>query len=68
MHSLRNILPDLLRSDNNSGLARALGISRSTLARYQKNPDVMPVGLLKRVADINGYKVRIEPKTQTYTL
>lgn len=68
MHSLRDKLSELLQSDNKSGLARSLGISRSKLARYQADPYSMPLVILKRVADLRGYTVTLDPSKQSYTL
>lgn len=68
MHSLREKLPELLRSENKSSLARALGISRSTLARYQKDPYSMPLVILKRVADLRGYTVRLDQSETSFTI
>lgn len=33
-----------------TSLAAALGIDRSTLAKYLKNPDVMPYGIMAKMA------------------
>lgn len=66
--SLRDMTADLFRSPNKSDLARALGISRPTLDRYQKNPDAVPLCILRRAASIKGYKVKLIPSDNDYTL
>ena len=68
MHSLRDIVPDFLRTNNKAALARALGVSRSTLERYIRSPEEMPVGTLRQLADMNGYTIEFHPKGIIYRL
>lgn len=64
----RNKLSDILKTDNKTALAKALGISRPTLDRYRRDPEEMPLKVLRRAASIKGYKVDIIPSKETYTL
>lgn len=66
--SKRNKVVDFLDSSNKSALAKALGISRPTLDRYRRDPEEMPLKVLRRAASIKGYKVDIIPSKETYTL
>ena len=68
MKSLRDILPDLLKTNSKAGLAKPLGVSRPTLDRYIREPDTMTVKTLKLLAKIDGYSIWLEPKKQKYTL
>lgn len=66
--SKRNKVVDFLDSSNKTALAKALGISRPTLDRYRRDPEEMPLKVLRRAASIKGYKVDIIPSKETYTL
>lgn len=66
--SKRNIMAEFLKTENKTALAKALGISRPTLDRYRRDPEEMPLKVLRRAASIKGYKVDIIPSKETYTL
>lgn len=56
----------LLTSDNDAALARAVGVNRSTISRWRKNPDSIPVGMYRRLARIKSYRLTIERVPNTY--
>lgn len=68
MHSLRDMLPDLLQTKSKSSLAKALGVSRPTLDRYIKEPDSMSLKTLRILADLKGYKIKLIQSDNNYTL
>lgn len=68
MYSLRDILPDLLKTKSKAKLAEALGVSRPTLDRYIREPDSMSVKSLRILAKIGGYTINLEPSKTTYTI
>lgn len=68
MYSLRDKLPEMLATENKTALAKALGIGRTTLYRWQKDPEQIPVCKLRILAKIKGYTVVLQPDGTTYTL
>lgn len=63
----RDMMDVLLRTDNKTKLAKALGISRPTLDRYIRNPDTMPIRLVHILARVKGYRLHIDTIPHTYS-
>lgn len=66
--TLRDILPELLKTHSKVELAERLGVSRPTLDRYIKQPELMTVRTLKRAAKLDEYQIDINRKPKTFTL
>lgn len=58
----------LSQGENDSAVARKLKVSRQTIARWKKNPDSMPMGMCRRLANIKGYTLTATRKERDYEL
>lgn len=58
----------LNQGENDSAVARKMGVSRQTIARWKKNPDSMPMGMCRRLAIIKGYTLTAIRKERDYEL
>lgn len=64
--SHRDMREVLLQSHNDSALARAVGVNRSTIQRWRANPDVIPLGKAKLLAKIQGGKLKMVTISHEY--
>ena len=65
--SHRDMREVLLQSHNDSALAKAVGVNRSTIQRWRVKPDSIPLGKAKLLAKIQGYELGIKSVDHTYT-
>lgn len=65
--SHRDMKEVLLKSHNDSALAKAVGVNRSTIQRWRAKPDSIPLGKAKLLARIQGYELIISTVNHTYT-
>lgn len=56
----------LNQGENDSAVARKMGVSRQTIARWKEDSDKIPTGKLKRLAELNGYKLKIVRLERSY--
>lgn len=53
---------------NDSVIARKMGVSRQTIARWKEDPDKIPTGMLKKLVSLFGYRVKIDRLERSYEL
>ena len=56
---MKDMLYELLRSDNDTALGKAVGVSHTTIKRWRENPNSVPYGKAELLARIKGYKITI---------
>lgn len=56
---MRDLMYDLLKSDNDAALGRAIGVSHTTIRRWREKPESIPFGKAVLLAKIKGYQITI---------
>lgn len=64
--SHRDMREVLLQSHNDSALAKAVGVNRSTIQRWRAKPDSIPLGKAQILARIQGGKLKMVTISHEY--
>lgn len=56
----------LSQGDNDTAMAKKMGVSRQTISRWKNNPDSMPMGMARKLALIKGYTLTAIRKERSY--
>lgn len=57
-----------LLKGNASHIAKQLGVAPSTIGRWKKDTDMVPVGMVNRLAKIKGYSLKIIRQERSFDL
>ena len=57
----------VLSSENDSALARQMGVSRSTISRWRERPEIIPIGMYRKLAGLKSYQVQLKRIDKVYT-
>lgn len=65
---MMDIIFSLLDTGNDTELARLLGVSPSTVGRWKRNPEAMPLTALRKLARIRGYTLKLIRKERVFEI
>ena len=57
----------LLETNNDAALARAVGVSPGTIARWRRNEEVIPWGKIQALAKVQGLKLSLTRTEKVYS-
>lgn len=57
----------LLQTHNDAALGRAIGVSGGTIARWRKNEAVIPLGMVQKLAQVQGLKLSLTRTEKVYS-
>ena len=57
----------LLQTHNDAALGRAVGVSGGTIARWRKNEEVIPFGMVQKLARVQGLKLSLTRTEKVYS-
>ena len=57
----------LLQTHNDAALGRAVGVSGGTIARWRKNEEVIPFGMVQKLAQVQGLKLSLTRTEKVYS-
>ena len=64
---MRTLGSVLLQTHNDAALARAVGVSPGTIARWRKNEEVIPFGKVQDLARVQGLKLSLTRTEKVYS-
>ena len=63
---MRTLGSVLLQTHNDAALGRAVGVSGGTIARWRKNEEVIPLGMVQKLAQVQGLKLSLTRTEKVY--
>lgn len=57
-----------LLKGNASNLAKQLGVAPSTIGRWRENTEMIPLGMVDRLARLRGYRLILNRKERSFEL
>lgn len=64
---MRSMEDVLLKSHNDAQLARAVGVSHTTIQRWRRSPETIPLGKAQILAKMQGGTLKLVTKEHAYT-
>ena len=63
---MRTLGSVLLQTHNDAALGRAVGVSGGTIAGWRKNEEVIPFGMVQKLAQVQGLKLSLTRTEKVY--